>query len=380
MSTKLFVAGGISWDTIHYTEEGFPHPGTEVSTYQVTHNPGGKGLYQGKAAKRLGADVTLVSSCIHDLLGDLIIEDVRKSGITPLIDQTESKTEQDATSTVEIIVAQPPKKQPSLQNSGVAALVETGVGYLQHPYSSETLAHFITTHESIDGVSAVQRAIHEADAVVLAFDLHTSAIIRLLDMALGRGQAKRDGQEQPVKKDVIVQASPNPSFPLANIAGVKYVIVTLREAPGWLAQNNIVPQPERGQTKLTASVYGRAIHTALKEVQHRPTVIITDDTTDDTKAEHCTVVDQHGTRIYDTSDFKVDFRIGFTGVRSAFCAAFAITYTEQPKENADEVAMLNFAYAERCLVLTRGPDTNLLPSRNEVDNFLRSGKTVKLVQ
>jgi ribokinase len=76
----IVVFGSLNVDLVLVTTE-HPRPGETVLCSASALSPGGKGNNQAVAAKRAGADVAMVGSVGHDVLGDFLIDRLRAEGI-----------------------------------------------------------------------------------------------------------------------------------------------------------------------------------------------------------------------------------------------------------------------------------------------------------
>jgi len=70
--SKVVVVGGIDMD-ITISVERHPRPGEEISGWDLTFLPGGKGANQAVAAARAGAEVRMIGHVGHDPFGDQLI-------------------------------------------------------------------------------------------------------------------------------------------------------------------------------------------------------------------------------------------------------------------------------------------------------------------
>jgi ribokinase len=80
MPPQILVVGGLALD-ITFVLDRWPQPGGAVHAVQAALAPGGKGLNQAAAARRLGADVTLVGCVGADFAGEYIRETLRQEGV-----------------------------------------------------------------------------------------------------------------------------------------------------------------------------------------------------------------------------------------------------------------------------------------------------------
>lgn len=78
---KLGVVGSINMDMI-ITSERIPAKGETIKGNDITYIPGGKGANQAVAAARLGAEVVMFGCVGRDENGKLLIENLKKEGIT----------------------------------------------------------------------------------------------------------------------------------------------------------------------------------------------------------------------------------------------------------------------------------------------------------
>jgi ribokinase len=77
---KIVVVGSVNLDIVA-TVGRLPTPGETVTGAELNHFPGGKGANQALAAKRLGADVTLVACVGNDNAADEALALLREGGV-----------------------------------------------------------------------------------------------------------------------------------------------------------------------------------------------------------------------------------------------------------------------------------------------------------
>lgn len=77
---QILVVGGLALD-ITFVLNRWPQPNSAVHAERATLAPGGKGLNQAVAARRLGADAALVGCVGADFAGDFIRETLREEGV-----------------------------------------------------------------------------------------------------------------------------------------------------------------------------------------------------------------------------------------------------------------------------------------------------------
>ncbi|MCB9450461.1 MAG: ribokinase [Anaerolineaceae bacterium] len=80
MPPQILVVGGLTLDMTFALRE-WPQPNSAVHTDSARIEPGGKGLNQAVAARRLGADAALVGCVGRDFAGDFIVETLQQEGI-----------------------------------------------------------------------------------------------------------------------------------------------------------------------------------------------------------------------------------------------------------------------------------------------------------
>jgi ribokinase len=77
---KLVTIGSVNLDLIGYCEK-LPQPGETVTGATFAQFPGGKGANQTLAARRLGADVTMLARVGHDANAEAALELLRRDGV-----------------------------------------------------------------------------------------------------------------------------------------------------------------------------------------------------------------------------------------------------------------------------------------------------------
>jgi ribokinase len=77
---RLTVVGSINLDLVARTER-LPRPGETVTGATFAEIPGGKGANQAVAARRLGAEVTLIGSVGNDQFAELALAELRAAGV-----------------------------------------------------------------------------------------------------------------------------------------------------------------------------------------------------------------------------------------------------------------------------------------------------------
>lgn len=100
MATKVVVVGSYNEDFI-FTVSDFPQAGETLNSNTMQRSHGGKGSNQAIAAKRLGAEVTLVACVGNDVFGQLALHFWQQEGIN--IDHVRMDTER-PTGTASIMV------------------------------------------------------------------------------------------------------------------------------------------------------------------------------------------------------------------------------------------------------------------------------------
>ncbi len=91
MTPRIAVVGSINLDLVAHCER-LPRPGETVAGATFARYPGGKGANQAVACARLGADVTMIGAVGADQLADEALAELRASGVTLRLDQSESPT------------------------------------------------------------------------------------------------------------------------------------------------------------------------------------------------------------------------------------------------------------------------------------------------
>ena len=87
---KILVIGSLNMD-MKISLDNIPRPGETLIASGLEFNQGGKGANQAVAASRLGGNVTMMGSVGNDSNGDLLIENLAKSGVnTKLIKHSAS--------------------------------------------------------------------------------------------------------------------------------------------------------------------------------------------------------------------------------------------------------------------------------------------------
>ncbi|MDH3352588.1 MAG: PfkB family carbohydrate kinase, partial [Gammaproteobacteria bacterium] len=77
---SIVVVGSVNLDLVA-TVDRLPTPGETVTGADLNRFPGGKGANQALAAKRLGADVTLVACVGDDAAADEALALLREEGV-----------------------------------------------------------------------------------------------------------------------------------------------------------------------------------------------------------------------------------------------------------------------------------------------------------
>src|SRR5215813_953694 len=77
---RIVVVGSANIDLVTYTDE-FPRPGETIFGREFSLGFGGKGANQAVAARRCGANVSMIARVGDDLFGPATIENFRSSGI-----------------------------------------------------------------------------------------------------------------------------------------------------------------------------------------------------------------------------------------------------------------------------------------------------------
>src|SRR5215212_8722078 len=78
--TRVLVCGGLILDiTFEITQ--WPEPQGIVQSPSVIHGPGGKGINQAVAARRLGAESFLLGSRGNDMIGQLIMDSLAREKV-----------------------------------------------------------------------------------------------------------------------------------------------------------------------------------------------------------------------------------------------------------------------------------------------------------
>lgn len=77
---RITVVGSVNLDLVA-TGERLPRPGETVTGAMFATHPGGKGANQALAARRLGADVTLLAAVGHDPQASLALALLRQAGV-----------------------------------------------------------------------------------------------------------------------------------------------------------------------------------------------------------------------------------------------------------------------------------------------------------
>jgi ribokinase len=80
MTAAISVVGSTMMDLIAYVERA-PHAGETLAGHRFRLGFGGKGANQAVMARRLGADVSLVTCLGTDVFGDMTIDNLRSEGI-----------------------------------------------------------------------------------------------------------------------------------------------------------------------------------------------------------------------------------------------------------------------------------------------------------
>ena len=91
MTPRIAVVGSINLDLVAHCER-LPRPGETVAGATFARYPGGKGANQAVACARLGADVTMIGAVGADQLADEALAELRASGVTLRLDESESPT------------------------------------------------------------------------------------------------------------------------------------------------------------------------------------------------------------------------------------------------------------------------------------------------
>ncbi|MBZ0276527.1 MAG: ribokinase [Anaerolineae bacterium] len=82
MAPTILSIGALTLD-ITFALDRWPQPRSAVHAERSILAPGGKGLNQAVAARRLGTDVALVGCTGQDFAGDYILQTIRQEGIDP---------------------------------------------------------------------------------------------------------------------------------------------------------------------------------------------------------------------------------------------------------------------------------------------------------
>ena len=77
---SIVVVGSVNLDIVARVER-FPFPGETLTGATLSHFPGGKGANQAMAARRLGAQVSMVACVGDDLAADKALVNLRKEGV-----------------------------------------------------------------------------------------------------------------------------------------------------------------------------------------------------------------------------------------------------------------------------------------------------------
>ena len=77
---SIVVVGSVNLDIVARVER-FPLPGETLTGATLSHFPGGKGANQAMAARRLGAQVSMVACVGDDLAADKALVNLRKEGV-----------------------------------------------------------------------------------------------------------------------------------------------------------------------------------------------------------------------------------------------------------------------------------------------------------
>lgn len=154
----IVVLGGINMDLVGTTER-MPAPGETVFGQSFHTAPGGKGANQAVAAARLGAEVRMVGRVGQDEFGPALLDGMRREGI-------------DVSG-----VASDPNN-----SSGIAMILLDGrkENYIIAIYG----ANLASDHEQ---VSAVESALHDADALLLQLETPLEVAVESARLAKRRG-------------------------------------------------------------------------------------------------------------------------------------------------------------------------------------------------
>jgi ribokinase len=151
---KIVVVGSANTDMVVRTEH-LPLPGETVLGGKFIMTAGGKGANQAVAAARLGADVTLVARLGRDVFGDRALAGYQAEGInTDYIVRDEAEA------------------------SGVALIVVD-----EAAENIITVAPGANGRLSPDDVRAAERAIAEADSVLLQLEIPLEAVQAAIELA-----------------------------------------------------------------------------------------------------------------------------------------------------------------------------------------------------
>ncbi|HTU25527.1 MAG TPA: ribokinase [Pirellulales bacterium] len=186
---QIVVVGSVNADMVVKSQR-LPAPGETVIGGQFVMVPGGKGANQAVAARRLGADVTLVAKVGHDPLGDEAVEHYRREGIrTDFISRDSSAA------------------------TGVALILVDAVG--ENLISVASGANATLTPADVDRAAERIRA---ADAVLLQLEIPIETVCHAARLAAAAGVA------------VILDPAPAAPLPCGLLADAAFVTPNEHEA------------------------------------------------------------------------------------------------------------------------------------------------------
>ncbi len=151
---KIVVVGSANTDMVVRTAH-LPMPGETVLGGKFIMTAGGKGANQAVAAARLGAEVTFVARLGRDVFGDRALAGYQAEGIN-----------------TDFIV------RDNEEASGVALIVVD-----EHAENIITVAPGANGHLSPDDVYAAERAIADADGVLLQLEIPLEAVQTAIELA-----------------------------------------------------------------------------------------------------------------------------------------------------------------------------------------------------
>lgn len=334
---QLLVLGSIAMDFVFEVTD-FPNEGDQLEG-QVHIRPGGKGLFQAVASQRLHADTTLITSAGEDYFEEVISGVLKnKEQVTLYIDKQPIPRASDSPIATDVV--------------GSIAAGDKKTAYIACRDRSRLNTQFLQQH--------CAQVLPACNAVLMSLDVSTDAVRTLVELA-----AKQD-KAIPI----VVNASPPISASITLINGVTCMIATKDEARDWLEKSGHITDKAKLESMSSEDIGDAFLKAGAKKV-----ILTLDD-------EGCVVIDQKYVREYDAFKGGIGVRIGGTGARSAFCAAYAVGLAEHHlAQQADirEPEIVNFASAARDFARRNGAlGWDAMPKRAAIDEFIKNGAEVKM--